>query len=98
MTRKETQPKPLAAPTEAATDVPVDARGQPLNAYPGWDAAEGVFRLDCSLPELEDRYRRHYGAQPPEAETGTTPRAETGTAGLDQAQPPPVAPVHQRRR
>ncbi len=34
------------------------AQGEPLSAYAGWDAESGVFRLDGSLSDLEERYRR----------------------------------------
>jgi hypothetical protein len=34
------------------------AQGEPLSEYPGWDADAGVFRLDGSLSDLEERYRR----------------------------------------
>ena len=66
------------------------AQGEPLSAYPGWDADAGVFRLDGSLSDIEERYRHIAGqadeeASPPcvaDAEEAAPP-AHRGDGGTE---------------
>lgn len=63
------------------------AQGKPLSAYPGWDADAGVFRLDASFREFEERYRRM--ADEADAESVSPPPAEPDA----EASKPPAHPA-----
>ena len=66
------------------------AQGEPLSAYPGWDANAGVFRLDGSLADLEERYRRIADQSNEEASPPPAPGEAKGAA-------PPAQPAAEVR-
>lgn len=52
----DTRPRPSAKRRDRRR--PVGAQGKPLSEYSGWDEAADEFRMDASLVEIEDYYRR----------------------------------------
>ena len=78
MTRATDQSKRKRAQGTPATG----SRKKSLSVYPGWDTESGVFRLDASLNEIEERYRKIA------EEAGVSAPAQPSESDVEEATPP----------
>jgi hypothetical protein len=91
MARVTGRRKRQGAAGAAAGAALVGAQGEPLSAYPGWDARAGVFRLDQSLSEIAERYRKIAGDAGDEGRDMASDDASPRAPESDQSASPPRA-------